>query len=235
MLYRFMLLALLISSPLLFAQNLRGLPSLPKSSGGSGGIGLTGSVGIGFADFTTLTPAADHKLDRGTYVNTSIERGFDVMHLYLTLGFNYMDAKGVANYSYTNLSSSHSYSLTDISFGAKTYELALGLKLKLIDDYWFRPYAEGGGLGSYNEVSYSYSAANLTTLNGIGNDYKTKDVIMGSGYYYEGGVELMFTDKFGVKLSARQTIVQTKKLETLGDRVLRLRAESYYFSALFGF
>lgn len=231
MLARIAILSLIFLSPLTFAQSIRGLPSLPKG----GTAGLTGSVGIGFADFVTLSPAADHKQDRGTYINTSIERSFNFMQLYLTMGFNYMDAKGVANYSYTNLSSSHSYSLNDISFQSKTYELALGLKLKLIDDYWFRPYIEGGGMGNYNDVSYSFNSTQLTTLTAVGSDYKTKDVIMGSGYYYEGGVEIMFSDKFGVKLSARQAVIQTKKLETLGDRVLRLRTENYYFSMLFGF
>lgn len=230
MLYRLSLLALFVFSSFTFAQNLRNMPSLPKS-----GAGLTGSVGIGFADFGTLTPAADYKLDRGTYINASLERSFEVMHLYLTMGLNFMDAKGLANYSYSNLSSSHTYSLSDVNFQAKTYELALGLKMKLIDGYWFRPYIEGGGMANYNEVTYGFNTTQTATLTTVGSDYKSKDVIMGSGYYYEGGVEVMFSDKFGVKLSARQALVQTKKLETLGDRVVRLRTENYYFSALFGF
>lgn len=209
------------------AQSIRGVPTLPK-----GGIGLTGSAGAGFADFRILSPKADYKLDRGTYVAGSVERGFEFLHLYLTFGLSYLDSTGIANYKYTNLSSSTSYTLNDVNFKSKTYEVSLGLKFKLIDEYWFRPYVEGGGVGNYNEVTYSSQINSLTTT---GGDYKTKDVIMGSGYYGEGGIELQFAEKFGIKLAARQTVTQTKKLETLNGRSVRLIAETYYLSALIGF
>ncbi|NJL24283.1 MAG: hypothetical protein HC902_03295 [Calothrix sp. SM1_5_4] len=143
-----------------------------------------------------------------------------------------MNAQGRANYRYTNLSSSTSYALNDVEFTAQTYELSLGLKLKLIDGFWFRPYIEGGGLGNYNEISY---ASRITQLNSTGADFKRKDIIMGSGYYGEAGVEVEFSPKFGVKLAARQTYEQTKKLETLDNRGVRLINETYYFAALFGF
>ena len=143
-----------------------------------------------------------------------------------------MDAEGIANYNYTNLSSSNSYAITDVGFRARMYEVTLGLKFKLINDYWFRPYIEGGGIGSYNEVAYSGS--NLTSLSATGSDYKKKDVIMGSGYYGEAGVEVEFTARFGVALAARQSVMQTKKLETLNGRPLRLVNETYYFALIFG-
>lgn len=206
------------------AQSIKNLPSLPR-----GGTGIHGSVGAGFADFKTISPSADYRQDRGTYVATSIERGFNVLHLYLTMGLSYMDATGLANYDYANLTSSTTYSMDDVEYRAKSYEVGLGLKLKLIDDYWFRPYIEGGGLGSYNELSWG---SQLTQLSG--NGYKRKDVIMGSGYYVEAGVEIEFSEKFGVKLAARQSFTQTKKLETLGNRPLLMQNEIYYLSALFG-
>jgi hypothetical protein len=209
------------------AQSLRGLPSIPK-----GGVGMQGSFGIGFTDIKTLSPSDDVKFDRGTYIMTQVERGFEVLHLYITLGFSYMDANGLANYSYTNLTSTTSYSLNDLDFRTKTYELSLGLKLKLIEDYWFRPYIEGGGLGNYNEITYG---GKIVQLDATGTDYKRKDTIMGSGYYGEAGVEIEFGERFGVKLAARQSIIQTKELETLGDRTMRLRSETYYLALLFGF
>ena len=67
-----------------------------------------------------------------------------------------------------------------------------------------------------------------------GPEYKNKDVVMGSGYYGEAGMEIMFSEKFGVKVAARQSTYQTKKLETLSDRPLRYVAETYYFALLFG-
>lgn len=208
------------------AQNLKGLPKLP-----TGGVGFQGSVGAGFADFKTQSPDADFQLDRGMFVGGQLERGFNVMHLYLTLGLNYMDAEGRSNYQYTNLSSSTTYSLTDVAFRSKMYELSLGLKLKLIDQYWFRPYVEGGGLATYNEVTYG---SRLSQLNATGSDYKQKDVIMGSGYYGEAGVEIAFNEKFGVRLAARSAMMQTKKLETLNQRVVRMQNEIYYLALMFG-
>lgn len=208
------------------AQSIKGLPSLPTS-----GIGFQGSVGVGFTDFKTQMPSRDFKLDRGTYFSGQLERGFDVLHLYLTLGLNYQGATGVANYEYRNLSSSNHYAVTDMPFKATMYEVTLGLKMKLIDNYWFRPYVEGGGIGSYNQVVYD---SRLSALRSVGSDYKATDVIMGSGYYGEAGVEVMFTPKWGVKLAARQAFIQTKKLETLNNLGVRLQNEIYYFSLVFG-
>jgi hypothetical protein len=207
------------------AQSIRGLPSLPTS----GGLGFQGSVGVGFTDFKTQFPSNDFKLDRGTYFSAQLERGFDVLHLYLTLGLNYQGATGTANYEYTNLSSSAHYAATDMPFKASMYEVSLGLKMKLIDNYWFRPYIEAGGIGSYNQVAYD---SRMSSLGWVG--HKATDVIMGSGYYGEGGVEVMFTPKWGVKLAARQAFIQTKKLETLNNLGVRLQNEIYYFSLLFG-
>lgn len=208
------------------AQNMRGMPSIPTS-----GLGIRGSVGVGFADFTTVSPSADFKIERGTFLATQIERGFDVLHLYLTLGLNFMDASGVSNYSFTNLSSSTSYALSDVNFRAQFYELTLGLKAKLIDNYWFRPYIEGGGIGRYNEISYG---SKLGSLASTGSDYKGKDVIMGSGYYVEAGIEAQFAEKFGVKLAARRSNAETKPLDTLNKRILTLMNETYYLAVMFG-
>jgi len=222
----FFLLAVILLSVTANAQSIRGLPSLPTS-----GLGFRGSVGVGFADFKTHTPASDYKLERGTYFAAALERGFDVMHLYLTFGLNYMSAEGEANYEYSNLSSTTHYALDDVPFKSTMYEATLGLKVKLIDNYWFRPYIEGGGIGSYNQVAYG---TKISTLSSTGTDYKAKDIIMGSGYYGEGGVEIAFNDKFGIRLAARQAIMQTKKLETLANRPVRMQNEIYYLSLLFG-
>lgn len=207
---------------------LSGLPKLPTG----GNLGLQGSVGAGFVDFSVLSPKQDFRVDRGIFVAASIERGFNVLHSYLTLGLSNMNAEGVANYNYSNLSSSTTYTATDVKFRANVTDLSLGLKIKLIDNYWFRPYIEGGGLGGYHQITYTSKANELTAQ---GSDHKSKDVVMGSGYYGEAGLEAMFSEKFGVKLSARQSWYSTKSLETLASRPLRYSTETYYFALLFGF
>lgn len=221
---------LIILSPKASAlQGLQNVPNLPTS----GMKGFKGSVGAGFTDFNVISPNTDLKMERGIFIGGTIERAFNVLNLYLSLGLSYMNAQGTANYGYTDLSNSTAYSKNDVAFTATLYELNLGLKCKLIDDYWFKPYIEGGGVGSYNEVAYDQGA--LATMSGTGTDYKKKDVIMGSGYYGEAGLELEFTPTFGMKLGARQSTVQTKKLDTLSVRPLLIQSQTFFVSAIFGF
>jgi len=225
---RLLIFLLLIFPAFAYAQMPK-LPSLP--TGGGGSLGLQGSVGAGFVDFTVQSPSLDFKIDRGIFVAGQIERGFNVMHLYLTLSLSHMQAEGVSNYQYTNLSSSVTFTATDVKFKSQVTDLGLGLKLKIIEDYWFRPYIEAGGLGGYHQINYTNKSDVLAAQ---GNDYKSRDIVMGSGYYGEGGLEAMFSARFGVKLAARKSYYQTKKLETLANRPLRFESETYYFALLFG-
>ena len=206
------------------AQQIRTLPqSMP---------GVQGSVGLGFTDFQVQKPSTTAKIDRGMFFAVSGERAFNVMNLYLTLQFSFLDAQGVANYNYTNLSSSTTYTANDVDFRARMMDLGLGLKLKIIDGYWFRPYVEGGGLGGYHELTYTSKSSVLAAQ---GSDYKKKDTIMGSGFYYEAGIEVQLSDKFGVKLAARMSEYQTKPLETLAKSRLEFTSETYYVSGLVNF
>lgn len=206
---------------------LKGLPSLPTS----GQLGIQGSIGAGFVDYNIENPKGSYLPDRGQFFYANIERGFGA-HFYLSLGLGYLASEGTAQYRYSNLSSSTSYSVNDISFKSSVVDLSLGLKFKLIDQYWFRPYIEGGGIGSYHQLSYTNK---LDTLAGQGSDYKKNDIVMGSGYYGEAGLEAMFSEQFGIKIAARQSHYDTKKLVTLNNLGLRYLAETYFFSLLFGF
>lgn len=194
--------------------------------------GVQGSAGAGFTDFVVELPRSNFKIDRGTYVTAQVERGFEVLNLYFTMTLSQMTAEGSANYRYTNLSSSKTYSVDDVGFSASLLDLALGFKIKLIDGYWFRPYIEGGGTGGYYQLNYR---TKTDALNAIGNDWKKTDVIMGSGYYGEGGIEVGFTDNFGIKFAGRFSDQTTKDLVTLDDAKIRYRAETYYLSVLMGF
>lgn len=211
----------------IFATSVARAQGLP----GLSGAGIQGSAGIGFTDFKVTSPEGDVEFNRGQFIAVAIERAF-VPHFYLTLTLSHMNSDGVANYDFTNLSSSTTYTATDVNFKAKMNDLGIGFKLKLIDGYWFRPYLEAGGLGGYHEVSYT---SKQSVLQGQGNDYKSKDTIMGSGYYGEAGIEVAFSEKLGVKLSGRKSYYDTKELETLNNRSLRFETETYYFSALMGF
>lgn len=205
----------------------KGAPKLPTFDG----AGLQGSVGAGFADFMVDVPSADLKINRGTFAAAAIERSFNFLQLYLTLSLSNMAADGTSNYKYTNLSKSTTYTASNLRFKSNITDLALGLKFKIIDGYWFRPYVEGGVLGGYHQINYDVGS---TTFGTQGTDYKSNDVVMGSGAYAEGGVEIMFSEKFGVKLAGRSSNYQTKIMETFDSRALKFRTETYYFSLLFG-
>ena len=205
----------------------RGLPNLPTS-----GLGIKGSVGVGFTDFTILDPTANFSLDRGTYTTLGLQRGFDAMNLYFTMSLGHMTGSGRSNYGYKNLSTSTSYSTNDIGFDANMFDLGVGFKLKLIDKYWFGPYIEGGGMGSYHEITYT---SKLSVLDAQGSDAKKKEVVLGSGYYGEAGIDVEFSNSFGLKFAGRFAEERTKELETLNKSTVSFRSETYYFSALIGF
>ncbi|NJL24282.1 MAG: hypothetical protein HC902_03290 [Calothrix sp. SM1_5_4] len=53
--------ALIFFAPAALAQKVGKMPSLPSS----GNLGISGSVGAGFTDFSTQTPKDDFQIDRG--------------------------------------------------------------------------------------------------------------------------------------------------------------------------
>ncbi len=215
-------LALLLLSAPALAQK---MPSIPLGS-----KGMKGSAGVGFVDFVTTSPSSsDIKFDRGMYVAAAIERPFQFMNLHLVLSINHMSANGEANYQYEK--NGTTYTANGLPFRATLIDIGLGVKLKVFEDYWFRPYIGGGGLGGYHEISYTRTS----DLASQGSEYKSKDTMMSAGYYGEAGVEIEFTERFGVQLAARLSEYSSKSMETLGGKTLGLRTETYFFSALIGF
>jgi len=194
--------------------------------------GVQGSAGAGFTDFSVRYPDSDFRLTRGIYVSVTGERSFNFMHLYFTLSLSRLEGDGTSNYTYTNLSSSKKYTVSDIAFRSKMTDIALGLKFKLIDDYWFRPYVEGGVLGGYHEIAYTTKISNLESQ---GNDYKKTDTIMAGGTYGEAGIEVQLSDNFGAKVASRLSQYRTKPVETLNNYSIELNGETYYFHLLVNF
>ncbi len=187
--------------------------------------GISGSAGVGFAVFNVRAPNnLNLRVDDGVFAGLGVEKGFGAMNLYLTFGLSYLDTKGQVNYDYTPLSGSP-FTASGVSFDANFMQANLGFKLKLLEDYWFRPYLEGGGLGGYFSIKYK----------NIPSAPKLSDSLLDFGSYYEGGVEVSFSDAFGVKLAARFTNNETKELDTLGNQKFRYLGQVYYLSALKAF
>ncbi|MCB0393694.1 MAG: outer membrane beta-barrel protein [Bdellovibrionales bacterium] len=198
--------------------------------------GINGSAGAGFAIFTVKAPDDfDIKIDQATYAYVGGEKGFDVAHLYLTVSFQYMTTTGQSNYEYESVSTSTKWEGEDVDFKASFFQAGLGLKLKIIDDYWFRPYVEGGGLGGYFQITYSNDSDEIERQTGSDDDPKLKDALLDFGRYVEGGLEIAFAETWGIKASARFIESETKKLETLGDRTLKYASSVYFLSLLKAF
>ena len=206
-----------------------------QQSGGSGAFkinpsGISGSAGAGVVLFDIKNPSGSFVLDQGIYGSIAGERGLGFLHLYLTISLSYLTAEGQTNYDYSTLSGDR-YTGSDVGFVAQVFQGGLGLKFKLLQSFWVRPYVEAGGLGGYYQIAYK-NASTAITGPGTAQD---KDALLDFGYYYEGGAEIAFSDTFGIRAAARFTDNMTKPFATLGRQKVQYKSEIYYLSLLKNF
>lgn len=198
--------------------------------GGIRPTGIMGSAGFGFVNFDVDAPLTQNlEIDDGVYTSVGGEKGFGVANLYLTIALNYLKADGDTDYSYTSGSNTYT-SNTKINFDTDLFQVGLGLKLKLIDEGWFKPYVEAGGLFGYFQIKYKNLSS--TTVNGPDNNFKKSDSLFDFGYYGEAGLEITFSETFGVKVGMRVTQNETKEFETLGDQKVEYQSQVYYLGLL---
>jgi hypothetical protein len=196
--------------------------------------GLSGSVGAGFANFTVKNPTQAFRMDQGVYATLGGERGFGLLNLYLTFGFGYLTTKGQTLYDYTTLSGTR-FQTSDVNFKVEVFQTSLGLKLKIIDGYWFKPYVEGGGTFGYYTMKYEFSTLNRTQLAAIGSTYKKEDSIIDFGSYVEAGAEIAFSDSFALRAAARLIRSETKEVDTIARQKIKYESEIYYLGLMKSF
>lgn len=197
--------------------------------------GITGSAGFGFVDFNTSAPLVhDFNMKNGVFTAVGGEKGLGAANLYLTISLNYLKTDGDSKYDYTTTSgATHYTSSANVPFNLDIFQAGLGLKLKLIDDYWIRPYVEGGGLFGYFQVKYSnLGVGSNVNVTGTDTGLKRDDSIFDFGYYGEAGAELAFSDTFGVRAALRMTKNKTKEFKTLADKQIEYESQVYYLSLL---
>lgn len=194
--------------------------------------GMEGSAGAGYVTFQILEPDTSRfRFDQGQFAALAAERAIGFMNLYLNLSLAYMTAYGQVDYDYSTLSGER-YTAGDVNFQSELFQAGLGLKFKLIDGYWFRPYVEGGGTGGYFTMKYSNLDKKVTSTPAGGTNYKKEDSLLDFGKYIEGGLELQLSDVFGIRPAARFVESRTKKFKTLADRELQYKADIYYLALL---
>ena len=189
--------------------------------------GIAGSAGAGIVLFDVATPASNFRIDQGIYGSISGEKGLGALNLWLTLSLNYLQTEGQTAYNYTTLAGDN-YVGTDVPYSTQLFQGGLGVKFKLLNG-WFRPYVEAGGLAGYFQMSYGEVATRVT---GPGTDAKEKDALLDFGYYYEGGLEIAFSEEFGLRVAARITDNKSKPFETLANQRIDYKTEIYYLSVL---
>jgi len=217
------LLALFITCPLVAqAQAFRGGSFRGGSfESGFGMKGINTYAGVGFADFEVKTPASNFRMDQGIYAFIGGERGFNDIGTAVTISFSYLTSKGQSFYDYSTLGGVQ-YTGTDIGFNSTNYQLGLGLKQRFFPHSWFRPYVEGGGLFGYHEIKYTSNLGTIAmTGSGDPSGYKRDDGLIGFGYYGEGGLEIDFSDTYGVKVGGRYQMTETRAFETLAEQKVK--------------
>lgn len=194
--------------------------------------GITGYAGFGFVNFDSNQPAASKfDIENGVYTAIGGEKGLGAANLYISLSLNYLKSDGHSAYNYND--GTHTYTGTNIAFNMDIFQAGLGVKLKLIDQYWIKPYVEAGGIFGYLQVKYgSMSVGSNITSTGTDAGLKRDDALFDFGYYGEAGVEFTFSETFGLKLGYRQTKNKTKPLETLAEEKVDYESQVYYLGLL---
>lgn len=195
--------------------------------------GLNAYAGFGFAEFDIGKDGSQNlRMDRGLSASIAGERGFGFLNSYLTFTINALRSTGNSNYSYTPLAGT-AVTANNVAFTSELFQFALGYKIKLFDNSWFRPFVEVGAVGGYYNLRYSLNSGDI--LSGNFADAKRNESLFDSGSYGEAGFEIDFSSEFGLKISARQMQMKTAKFETLNNSELEYTANIVFLSVLRAF
>jgi len=190
--------------------------------------GMSGYMGFGVAEFTVLNPTSEFRMDSGTQVYLAGEKEIGQTGFFITFNFSFMQSKGQSFYDYTTLGGTNYQTNpgTQIEFSSDHLHMGMGLKFKLFPTSFFRPYGEGGGLFSYPTMNYKPRQGQLTNLDG---QQKNEDGLVGFGHYLEAGVEVDFSEAWGVRVGARYLITETRAFETLANEKVKFEARIFQF------
>lgn len=183
--------------------------------------GIRGSVGFGLTEYEIKNGNSDFKMDSGLF--TTVQGEAEVAGpLLVTVHLNFLQASGRSNYDYSTLS--QRYTGQDLSFSAQTFQIGLGFKYRPFDTV-LRPYIEGGGLVGYYQINYKDAVSKVTPA----GDFKTKDSLIELGYYGDAGLEVHFSEEFGLIVGYRVQFMDTRAFDTLAKQSLSYRANIIHF------
>lgn len=192
--------------------------------------GMSGYLGFGVADFSVINPESNFRMDDGTFIYLGGEKQIGLTGLFITISINYMESSGASFYDYTTLGGvnyTNQGVTPQIDFDSTHLQLGLGLKFKIFPTSWFRPYGEGGGLFGYHTIKHNIGSADLNNNDG---GAKTEDGLTGFGYYLEAGLEIDFSELWGIRVGARHSITETREFETLANQKVKYEAQTFHFA-----
>ncbi len=189
--------------------------------------GMAGYLGFGVAEFSVLNPTSRFRMDQGTYVYLAGERQIGQTGLFITISVNYMQTSGQSFYDYTTLGgTNYTDNGPEVDFDSDHLQLGLGFKFKFFPTSWFRPYGEAGGLFGYHTIQYGGANSEYTPNDG---GLKREDGLTGFGYYGEAGVEVDFSELWGVRAGVRYQITETRPFETLANEKVKYEVRAFQF------
>ncbi len=191
--------------------------------------GMAGYLGFGVADFTVINPATDFRMDQGTFVYLAGEKEIGKTGLFITITINYMESGGQSFYDYTTLGGTNytNQGVTqEIDFDSSHLQLGLGLKFKLFPTSFFRPYGEGGGLFGYHTIKHNIGSNDLNNNDG---GARTEDGLTGFGYYAAAGIEVDFSELWGIRAGVSYQVTETRPFETLGEQKVKYEVRAFQF------
>lgn len=188
--------------------------------------GVKGSAGFGLAEYKIHSGFENYLMDDGLFTTVQAETPLDALGLHATLMLNFFKTAGRTNYQYSTLS--QTYTASDVAFDAQTFQIGLGMKWRPLEAV-MSPYIEGGGIMGYYQVQYKNLSAQTAAQ---GTEAKARDSLTETGYYGDAGLEIRFSEKFGVKAGYRYQMMSTRPFNTLGDNKIKYAARVLHFGVV---
>lgn len=106
----------------------------------------------------------------------------------------------------------------DATMGQLNFEV--GAKLRFINFKRFKVFI-GGGLSAGN-LSLSFDQDDFEETTGGENGYEMRESKSYTGHYWDAGIEYIFSNTSGLRISVKDQTIKSKKFENLGDKELNL-------------
>lgn len=200
------------------------------SSTSHGADSLSAMIGIGTSSYTAHAPSG-LSMDSGLRVILQSQKAFEFANLFLTTHLNYSSGSGNTEYQFT--SGGVNYTASNVNFDMDNIGVGIGLKIMVIPDGPFQPYAEVGLTGGYFQFTYDGNLANQVSPNITG--FKTVEGLLQFGYYGELGFDIPFQTTMGIRLAYQIAANGTNGMDSLNGNTVSYADSTFYGGWFFQF